>query len=88
MCSDRVMLVIVVRVVPEGVAVLRCFMAMTQLDFVGELFMVFLAEERFTMTFRFLRSRLHSRRPRVDIGDKVVAGEVDSDWRLLSDMVC
>lgn len=67
MFNDSVMVDVLVGVVSEGVAALRVLMAGTRSRFVGELFMVFMAEESVTVTFRLLRSRLRSTRPCVSV---------------------
>lgn len=44
MSSDRVMLVVVVVLVPEGIAIVQLLMPITRSVFISELFMVFAAE--------------------------------------------
>lgn len=72
-------------VVREGVAVPRLLMATARSIFVGELFMMFVAEKSDPMTFPLLRSFLRSERPCVYVGDDVVAGYPGQDKRLLKD---
>lgn len=86
MSNDRVVRVALVGAVPESVAVLSLFMALTRLVFVSESFVVFVAEESGPMTFPILQSRVRSGHSCVCVGDEAVAGEADPDRRLLSDL--
>lgn len=85
--KDKVVLVVVVVVCPEGASILPLLMAMTQSVLVGELFMVFMAEESVSITFQLLHSPLRSKLPCIRFGEGAVAGEADTDWRLLRDMM-
>lgn len=85
--EDRMVLVVVVGVCPDGVAILQLLMAMTQLVFFGKSFTVFVPEELFTMTFRLMQFSVGSRCSCIYSGNKMVAGEVDPNWRLLSNVM-